>query len=270
MGAVRLRSLCHGLGVAAVASAALLFFDPRMASAAEPVVPVPPNGLLTDKAQGDLSAADKDLVVKVRLAGLWEMPAGKMAQEKSNDRRIQQVGADIAEQHATLDQLARDAAKKLDIDLPDEPNADQQKWLSEMRAADEGEAFDQVFIDRLRAAHGKIFPAIATVRTSTRNDTVRKLAQQANQFVMTHLTLLESSGIVDYKALPTAPAPNASAAPVLAAADANPSLSSIMPLLVAALGGGLAAGIFTTRQVMRARRRVHLDRWSAIAAEPER
>ena len=65
--------------------------------------------------------------------------------------------------------------------------------------------FDQIYIDRLRAAHGKIFPAIATIRASTRNDTVRKLAQQANQFVMTHMTLLESSGIVDYGALPTAP-----------------------------------------------------------------
>src|SRR4051812_2857966 len=191
MVAVRLRSMWSSLGLAAVAAAALLLFDPQMARA-EPVVPVPPNGLLSDKAQGELSAADKDLVVKVRLAGLWEVPAGEMAQKKSNDRRIQQVGADIAEQHTALDLLARDAAKKLDIELPDEPNADQQKWLGEMREAAEGEAFDQVFIDRLRAAHGKIFPAIATVRTSTRNDTVRKLAQQANQFVMTHLTLLES------------------------------------------------------------------------------
>ena len=60
--------------------------------------------------------------------------------------------------------------------------------------------FDQIYVDRLRAAHGKIFPAIATIRASTRNDSVRQLAQQANQFVMTHMTLLESSGIVDYGA----------------------------------------------------------------------
>jgi hypothetical protein len=52
-------------------------------------------------------------------------------------------------------------------------------------------------------ADGAAFPAIGTVRATTRNDTVRKLAQQANQFVATHLTLLESSGIVDYAAPPT-------------------------------------------------------------------
>ena len=78
-----------------------------------------------------------------------------------------------------------------------------------MKNAPTPTTFDQIYIDRLRAAHGKIFPAIATIRASTRNDAVRKLAQQANQFVMTHMTLLESSGIVDYGALPTAPPPAA-------------------------------------------------------------
>src|SRR4029453_18428812 len=124
---------------------------------------------------------------------------------------IRSIGKDIASQHVALDKLVRAAAKKLDIPLPNEPNEDQQGWLGEMRDA-EGKEFDQVYIDRLRAAHGKIFPALAPIRTSTRNDTVRKLAQRANQFVMTHLTLLESSGIVDFAALPTAPPPNAAPA----------------------------------------------------------
>ncbi|GIF01904.1 DUF4142 domain-containing protein [Paractinoplanes rishiriensis] len=247
------------LWVAAVAAIAVLLIDPQMARA-EPAVPVPPNNLLSDAAKGELAAADEDLVVKVRLAGLWEIPAGEMAQEKSNDRRVRQIGADIAEQHAELDKLARDAAKKLKIELPDEPNADQKKWLTEMEEAAKGKEFDQVFIDRLRAAHGKIFPAIATVRTSTRNDAVRLLAQQANQFVMTHLTLLESSGIVDYQSLPKAPDPNAAApAPaggqVLASSSTNPSLPAIMPLLVAALGIGLVGGIFATWRTMSYRRR---------------
>ena len=35
-----------------------------------------------------MTAADKDFVIKVRLAGLWEIPAGEMAQDKSKDRRI--------------------------------------------------------------------------------------------------------------------------------------------------------------------------------------
>jgi predicted outer membrane protein len=230
---------------------------------------VPPSELIPDKAAGAVTAADKDLVIKVRLAGLWEIPAGEMAQEKSDDERIQEIGRDIAEQHEELDKFARDAAKKLDIDLPDEPNSDQQGWLDEMQKA-EGADFDRVFIDRLRAAHGKIFPAIATVRSSTRNDTVRKLAQRANQFVATHLTLLESSGIVDFKALPTAPAPNAAAPNAPAgpptarqvANVANQSAVSTMnlPVVLIVLVGGLLAGAFAISHLVRSRRRA-ARRW---------
>jgi len=263
MRAVRPRSWGRQLSSALVASAALILLAPDVARA-EPGVPVPPNELITDKAAGAVTAADKDLVIKVRLAGLWEIPAGEMAQEKSDDERIQEIGRDIAEQHGELDAFARAAAKKLKIDLPDEPNSDQQGWLDEMRDA-EGTDFDRIYIDRLRAAHGKIFPAIATVRASTRNDTVRKLAQRTNQFVATHMTLLESSGIVDFKALPTAPAPNASTGPTTAkqvanAASQSPVSTANLPVLLVVLVGGLLVGGFATNRLMGNRRRPYRRR----------
>ncbi|XVV11284.1 DUF4142 domain-containing protein [Actinoplanes sp. CA-131856] len=223
-------------------------------------VPVPAATGLSDKGSGAISDADKDFVIKVRLAGLWEIPAGNMAQEKSNDPRVVAIGKAIAAQHVTLDALDRAAAKKLDIDLPNQPNSDQQFWLSEMRNAT-GNRFDQIFVDRLRAAHGKIFPAIATIRASTRNDSVRKLAQQTNQFVLTHITLLESTGIVDYGSLPTAPAPAAAGkgpVPVdgqmLQAASSNsgvPGVNTTVILLV--LAAALVAGVITTMRIFRAR-----------------
>lgn len=259
MRAVRPRFWGRRLSGAMVASAALILLAPD-AAWAEPGVPVPPSELITDKGAGALTAADKDLVVKVRLAGLWEIPAGEMAQEKSEDERIQEIGRDIAAQHEELDKFARDAAEKLEIDLPDKPNSDQQGWLDEMEEA-EGTEFDKIYIDRLRAAHGKIFPAIATVRASTRNDTVRKLAQRANQFVATHLTLLESSGIVDFKALQTAPAANASAGPPTAArpvanvANQSPLSTTNLPVLIVVLVGGLLAGGIATTRLIGNRRR---------------
>ena len=252
MAAVGSTSAWRRLWSATLLVGALVLLAPAAAMAA-PDVPVPPENLLSDRGAGAISAADRDFVVKVRLAGLWEIPAGQMAQEKSDNTRIKEIGRSIAAQHVALDQLTRAAAKKLKIQLPDAPNSDQQGWLAEMRDAEGGD-FDDVYIDRLRAAHGKIFPAIATIRSSTRNDTVRKLAQQANQFVMTHMTLLESSGIVDFAALPPAPAPAAStttAAPtrVLSAAEQRPSSGVNMTLVLVALIGGLGAGAVATRQL---------------------
>jgi len=253
------------LGGIASCSIGLLLLSP-VAAQAEPNVPVPPNELISDDGEGTLSAADKDLVVKVRLAGLWEIPAGEMAQQKSKDPRIQKIGRVIAAQHEVLDAFDRAAAKKLRITLPKTPNSDQQGWLAEMRDA-EGTEFDEIYIDRLRAAHGKIFPAIGTVRATTRNDTVRKLAQQANQFVVTHMTLLESSGIVDFAALPIAPNPAAAASSAPASAakplpTANQSPTPTTNLLVAllALAAGLGVGIFATLRIAGNRRRPHRGR----------
>ncbi|WP_239164688.1 DUF4142 domain-containing protein [Actinoplanes palleronii] len=242
----------------AVTALALILLQPHAASAVEPGVPDPPNQLITDTGEGDLSDADKDFATKVRLAGLWEIPAGEMAQQKSKDPRIQAIGKDISAQHVILDKMVRAASRKLDIPLPDKPNADQQKWLGEMRAA-EGTDFDQIYIDRLRAAHGKIFPAIATIRTSTRNDTIRKLAQRANQFVMTHLTLLESSGIVDFAALPTAPPPaaatsSAAAAPAaLSASESSSQSTSALvstPILIAVVVAAFGIAAFASRRFL--------------------
>jgi len=251
-------SLWRRLWVPAVASIALSLLNPG-AARAEPNVPVPPSDLISDQGEGRLSAADRDLVVKVRLAGLWEIPAGEMAETKSKDPRIQEIGRSIAAQHVVLDALDRAAAKKLKISVPNQPNSDQQGWLAEMRDA-EGKDFDEIYIARLRAAHGKIFPAIAAVRASTRNDTVRKLAQQANQFVATHMTLLESSGIVDFAALPTAPAPGASSTPatpakVVNAASESGLANANLPLVLGALAGGLIVGVIATRQLAGSRRR---------------
>ncbi|MEV4274983.1 DUF4142 domain-containing protein [Actinoplanes xinjiangensis] len=259
---MRTRRIPRWLVATLALSVAFMVTPAGMARAADNPVPVPPNTGLTDNGTGVISAADRDFVVKVRLAGLWEIPAGNMAAEKSQNPVVKKIGADIAKQHESLDALDRAVAAKLGIMLPNGPNGTQAAWLSEMENAATPQEFDQIFIDRLRAAHGAIFPAIATIRGTTRNDSVRKLAQQTNQFVMTHMTLLESSGIVDYAALPTAPAPAAAAGqgPVpidnqmlVAATEGQdvPGLSNTVILLV--LAAALVVGVVTTMRIFRAR-----------------
>jgi putative membrane protein len=221
--------------------------------------PVPPETNLSESGVGSVSAADRDFVVKVRLAGLWEIPAGNMAQEKSDDPRIVNIGKTISGQHVKLDGLTITAAAKLGIALPDDPTPEQQSWLDEMKVANSTD-FDQVYVDRLRAAHGKIFPAIANIRSGTRNDVVRRLAQQANQFVMTHLTLLESSGLVDYGALPAPPQPGAGGGgPAVDSRMLNvakqtngvPGVNTSVILIV--LAAALVAGVVSTMRIFRTR-----------------
>ncbi|MEV6366911.1 DUF4142 domain-containing protein [Micromonospora musae] len=213
-----------------------------------------PGAAVAAPASGQqLNAADMTLLNGVRLAGLWEMPAGQMAAEKGQSAKVREIGAGIATEHQELDQLVVDAANKLRASIPSEPTDEQKGWLKEMQNAS-GARFDQIFVTRLRVAHGKIFPVIGAVRASTRDATVRKLCDDANRFVLHHMQMLESTNLVRWPELPPAALPAPGADGLLAAASANTGpnagVSSTVVWLVflAALGTG---GVATYRLLRR-------------------
>jgi len=146
---------------------------------------------------GPLTAADRDLVVRVRLAGLWELPAGQQALERAPSQAIKEAGQHLITGHNDLDKRARIIAAQLGIELPNQPTAQQQGWLDEMTAAS-GKEYEYKFANLLRSAHGKILPDIGTVRNITRNSLVRQLCSETNNTVLDHITILEKTGAVDF------------------------------------------------------------------------
>jgi predicted outer membrane protein len=152
-------------------------------------------GETTETSWGPLTPLDADLLVRVRLAGLWEIPAGDMAQTHTSDQRVRQVGRTLASDHRRLDEQVLAVARKLQVELPAEPTLDQRNWLAEM-AAGRDRDFDRAFANRLRVAHGRVFAVVAEVRATTRNTMIRAFAQAAVDVVMKHMSLLESTGML--------------------------------------------------------------------------
>ncbi|MCZ7457376.1 MULTISPECIES: DUF4142 domain-containing protein [unclassified Streptomyces] len=161
---------------------------------------------------GPLTATDRDFLVKVRLAGLWELPAGQQALERAPTQAIKDAGDHLIVGHTDLDQRARDVAAKLGVELPNVPNEQQQGWLRELSAAS-GREYEYKFANLLRNAHGKVFSLIAQVRHTTRNTLIRQLASDANQTVLDHITMLENTGMVDFDSIANEAAGGATASP---------------------------------------------------------
>jgi predicted outer membrane protein len=157
-------------------------------------------GGTVDTRWGRLSATDRSLLVAVRQAGLWEIPAGQQAQQRAASPRVKEVAQMIAEQHARLDEDTRNVARRLEVVLPNEPSQQQKFWLAEMTDRF-GAEYDRTFVLRLRAAHGKVFGVIAQTRAKTENSEIRAFAERALKYVNTHMTLLESTGLVSKSAL---------------------------------------------------------------------
>ncbi len=148
---------------------------------------------------GPMGPAGRDLLVKVALAGLWEGPAGRMGLEKSANPLVQEAGRHLIDGHADLDRRTVQLARTFNVQLPTQPNADQQGWLDEMQAAPARSAeFDRVFANRLRAAHGAVYKFLAAVRTGTRNTAIRDYAKVCMDTVLDHMTVLEATGMVDF------------------------------------------------------------------------
>jgi predicted outer membrane protein len=197
---------------------------------------------------GPLGPADRDLLVRVRLAGLWEIPAGQLAAEQGTNEQIREIGQFIAEEHTDLDEQAREVAETLGVSLPDQPHPDHQVFLDRM-ASRTGDEFDLEFIQRLREAHGQIYPLIAYVRAGTQNELIRQFADASEEFVGRHMEYLESSGLVDWFHIPPPPEPAGTQSRFLASDPAG-----VSPVLIwALLGAAAVAGTVTVIRTVRPR-----------------
>ncbi|MFF3874440.1 DUF4142 domain-containing protein [Streptomyces sp. NPDC001978] len=190
---------------------------------------------------GPLSAQDRDFVTRVRLAGLWELPAGELAEQKGTSTAVRTAGQHLIDGHTSLDAHVRTVAERLGVALPNEPNEQQKQWLATLNSA-RGPDFDRQFANILRLAHGKVFSVVAQVRAGSQNSLVRGLADDANATVLDHIKVLEATGYVDFARLardlaataaPPAGAPVPSVDPA-SAIPVTPSASPTYPLPPAA------------------------------------
>ncbi|WP_216205404.1 DUF4142 domain-containing protein [Amycolatopsis aidingensis] len=193
-----------------------------------------------------LSDTDVELLVKVRQAGLWEMPSSNWARSQGSNQRVREIGLILLVDHGRLDSAVRTVADRFGVELPDRPNVKQQDWLNEMRDAGSPAEFDRIYANRLRLAHGKVLTYVANVRAGSRNETVRAFANSGNTAVLRHINLLESTGLVDYEELP-APVLDASATAAGAALSMEATDVFLVVLLAALLCGGTVLALWLVR-----------------------
>lgn len=153
---------------------------------------------------GPVTSADRDLLAKVTSATLWQQPVSVEAAERASSAKVKDAAAKIAAEQKALSAKAKSAALELAIELPNEPSAEQQGFMAEITEASDDE-YDQLFVDRLRAAQGRIFALIGEVRGSTQNSLVRAFAQTANTVILRNMTFLDRTGLVGPGSLPGAP-----------------------------------------------------------------
>lgn len=180
-------------GAVSLAAAALVYPGSSGASA----VPASHDSIIAETPWGPLTESDRDFVVKVRAAGLWEYPVGQLGLQKGNTAALITASRHLIDGHSALDSTCRKIAPMLNIMLPNVASPQQQGFVSAL-TADTREQFDSDFANILRMTHGSIFNTVAKIRSTTKNTLVRALADQANDTVLDHITVMERTGLVNF------------------------------------------------------------------------
>lgn len=167
----------------------------------------------TQHQLGPIGPADRDMLYKVKQAGLWEMPVGQEAVSRATTRELREIGQKISDEHHVLDQRVTEVAASLGIPLPNEASPDQQRWMREITAS-QGADYDRNAVFLLRQAHGKVLPVLAQVRVGSRNQVIRDFASESIEYVHRHVGYLEGTGLVNFSQLPESPTPSPYQQPV--------------------------------------------------------
>ncbi|MFJ9631649.1 DUF4142 domain-containing protein [Streptomyces sp. NPDC101175] len=155
------------------------------------------DSIISETPWGPLTESDRDFVVKVRAAGLWEYPVGQLGLQKGTTETVITASRHLIDGHAALDATCRKIAPMLNIMLPNVASPQQQGFVSAL-TADTSQQFDSDFANILRMTHGSIFNTVAKIRSTTKNTLVRALADQANDTVLDHITVMEKTRLVNF------------------------------------------------------------------------
>jgi putative membrane protein len=105
-------------------------------------------------AGGKVAAKDSKFVTEAAVSGLFEVEAGKLAQEKGSSDQVKQLGEMMIKDHtAANDELMKIASSK-GVQVPTELDA-KHKTMLEKLSKQSGEAFDKAYLAALEAAHKK-------------------------------------------------------------------------------------------------------------------
>jgi putative membrane protein len=216
----------------------------------DPSNPLDVGTQVTQSQWGPVGPADRLMLVKVALAGSWELPSGEMAQTKTDTPAVRTAGQHLIMGHTMLNQKNVQIARELGVTLPTKPLPEQQGFLTAMRNAASGPDFDKAFVGPLRDQHGAVYQLLSQVRAGTRNSLIRDFANVCMTTVLDHITMLEQTGLVNYNALPSPTAPPVTPAPTAAQISSN-NTSSVAVFVIAAVLAGAAIVIPVTRRTNR-------------------
>ena len=140
----------------------------------------------TPSVPPSVSKADQDFVVNTANAGMTEIQAGQLAQQKGMSKDVKEYGAMMVKDHTeAADKLKAVAASK-NLTLPTAISPEMQSNIDDLQKK-EGKDFDKAYIDMMVSDHKKVISAFNDESKNGSDADIRAFANSTIHTLQHHL-----------------------------------------------------------------------------------
>ena len=138
-------------------------------------------------------AVDKDdakFATSAANAGLAEVALGQLASEKATNAKVKAFGAMMVTDHTKANNELIEIAKKKNISLPTEPDAEHQQKKTDL-AAKTGADFDKAYVDAMVDGHKKVASMFEDAAKNCKDADLKAFAEKTLPTIKSHLAEIE-------------------------------------------------------------------------------
>jgi putative membrane protein len=133
-----------------------------------------------------VSKSDQDFAVNAANAGMTEVQAGQIAQQKGTAKDVKEFGAMMVKDHTEANDKLKAIAAQKNITLPSSVSNDMQKNLDDLQGKS-GRDFDKAYIDMMVSDHKKVISAFEDEAKNGSDADIRGFADSTLHTLRHHL-----------------------------------------------------------------------------------
>jgi putative membrane protein len=123
-------------------------------------------------------------------AGIAEVDAGKLAQQKATDPQLAKFGAMMVKDHSAANQQLQAIADSKQISLPTKPSLEQRGAKAKLDLL-KGQSFDKAYVKNQIAAHEDTLKLLQQEIASGQDSDAKAFAQKVLPTVQSHLAAIK-------------------------------------------------------------------------------
>ncbi|WP_434624922.1 DUF4142 domain-containing protein [Azospirillum sp. B2RO_4] len=166
-----------------LATAALvLFAAPTLSLAQTPT----PTAKVTEK--GQVAQQDMTFANKAAMSDMFEIQAGKLAQDQAKDKDVKQFGSHMVSDHTKTSDAMKEMAQKKSMTLPTKLDSEHQQKLDKLRGV-KGDQFDSAYMQGQVDAHQTAVSLFREEAQNGKDADLKRFAEQTLPTLEQHLRM---------------------------------------------------------------------------------